>query len=104
MAKFSSSEYSLLTPAEVKRLEATFNKFQKKMEKLRSLEKKVIEADKVIQRYLNRLSDLGGEFEDEFGNYSDQFEIDGNEVYFGELNEATVANAFNFWIPSNMSC
>jgi len=104
MAKFTLTEDSQLTPAEVKQLKASFAKMEAKIEKLRPLEKKVIEANKVIEKYLSKLHELGEEFESEFSEYLDQFQINGDEIYLGDYAETSVANAFNFWIPSNMSC
>ena len=103
MAKFTVTEESQLTPDQIKRAKASFAKFEVKMEKLRPLEKKVIEASKVIDNYLDKLNELGEEFETEFSQYSDDFEVNGDEIYFGAP-AAALANAFDFWIPSSMAC
>jgi|SRR5271167_514233 len=104
MAKFTVTEESQLTPAQVKKLRASFAKFEVDMEKLRPLEKKVIAANKVIDNYLSKLYELGEKFEAEFEEHLGEFEVNGDEIYFGDYPEATLANAFDFWIPSSMAC
>lgn len=104
MAKFTLTEGSELTPAQVKRLKASFTRIEAKAEKLRPLEKKVIAANAVIEKYLEKLYELGEEFQSELSHDSDQFLVNGDEIYFGDYPEAAIANAFDFWIPSSMSC
>ncbi len=104
MATLKFTEESELTPAEVKKLQAAFKKIEAKVEKLRPLEKQVIEANKVVDKYLAKLYELGQEFEAQFSENSDDLEINDDGVYFGDYPEATVAHAFNFWIPSSMGC
>jgi len=104
MAKFTLTEDSKLTPAKVKKLQEKFDAFEAKMEKLRPLEKEVVKAQETIDTYLNKLSEIGQEFEEVFGDYQDDIEINDDYIYFGDYPEAAVANAFNFWIPSSMSC
>jgi hypothetical protein len=104
MSKLTITEESRLTPAEVKKLQAKFTKFEAKMEKLRPLENKVVAAQAVIDNYLSKLYEIGQDFESEFSEHSHNIEINDDGVYFGDYPEAAVANAFNFWIPSSMSC
>ena len=97
MATFKINEDANLTEAETARLQETFKRLEAKIEETKILEK-------AAKDYFDALQNIGEEM-NELHKYSEDFKVDGREIWVDRDNYYNAARAVNlFWIPSSMQC
>ena len=97
MATFKINADANLTEAETAWLQETFKKLEAKIEEAKILEKAAVD-------YFDALRNIGVEMY-ELHKYSEDFKVDGHEIWVDRDNYYNAARAVNrFWIPSSMRC
>jgi len=96
MTTFTIKPGSELPAAEVKKLQAVFKKMEAKAAKIAPLAK-------AASQYFDALASLGDDME-ALSEFQEDIEANGEDFYIGENSIASAATAFDFWIPSSMSC
>src|SRR5271157_1930986 len=92
MATFKINADANLTEAETAWLQETFKKLEAKIEEAKILEKAAVD-------YFDALRNIGVEMY-ELHKYSEDFKVDGHEIWVDRDNYYNAARAVNrFWIP-----